>query len=161
MKRIKLFLLSNMLLIAACSAQPLQNPLVGSEWTLLQVNDRNIVPGTHVEINFEQETFSGYSGCNSYGGRYQLSGSSLTVLEGIESTAAFCETPEGLMDQEAAYFSALTAASTFALAGEFPLPCFEKRAPGYPKHLHAQPPPLNSLDHKLSFRLILQPKLRD
>jgi len=106
-----------LVLLAACSAQTPTDPLVGSEWSLLQINGRNLAPGTHVEINFEPGTFSGFGGCNSYGGRYQLAGSGFTVLEGIESTAMFCETPEGMMDQESEYFSALTAAAAYQVVG--------------------------------------------
>ena len=46
-------------LLAGCSAQTPKDPLAGSEWTLLQINGRTLVPGTHVEINFEPGTSSG------------------------------------------------------------------------------------------------------
>lgn len=111
------FIFVLLFLLAACSANTPADPLAGSEWTLLQLNGHNIVPGTHVEINFDLETFSGYSGCNDYGGLYRLAGDSFTVPDGIEATEAFCEAPEGLMAQEGEYFAALNTAAAYQVVG--------------------------------------------
>ena len=57
---------------------------------------------------------SGFSGCNSYGGSYTTSGSSITVSKKLAVTQKAC--PKAVMAQETAYLAALTAARTYSIA---------------------------------------------
>ena len=57
----------------------------------------------------------GDSGCNSYGGQYRLSGSSITVTQLISTMRACAEQP--LNDQEAVFQKALGDATQISLAG--------------------------------------------
>lgn len=116
MKKNLIFILISLLMLAACATNTPAEPLAGSEWTLIQLNGRNPLPGTHIEINFDRTTFSGYSGCNNYGGTYQLSGDTYSVVDGIEATEAYCS-PEEVMVQEGEYFDTLQNVSTYQIVG--------------------------------------------
>jgi heat shock protein HslJ len=57
----------------------------------------------------------GDSGCNGYGGQYQVSGNRITVSQLASTLRACAEQP--LNDQEAAFQKALSDAAQFSLAG--------------------------------------------
>ena len=110
------FVLLAFLSLPACQSQPDSKPLNGSAWSLSQLNGHSLVPGSHIEIQFDRDTFSGFGGCNSYGGGYQVSGDQLSIAEGIESTAMACLSPEGIGEQETEYFQALRAADQLSVS---------------------------------------------
>jgi heat shock protein HslJ len=60
---------------------------------------------------------TGNAGCNSYSAAYRAGGNSLTV-ERPNATMKFCETPEGVMQQEQQYLAALNSAATFNISGD-------------------------------------------
>ena len=59
---------------------------------------------------------SGSSGCNTYNGRYSVSGDNLTI-SGVSTTQLACDQP--IMDQEFAYVNALQSAAFWSLEQEF------------------------------------------
>ena len=62
-----------MLLALACASE--EQPLTGTSWTLLSVGGSPAIGNVKVEFS-EESGISGWTGCNSYGGRYSASGSS-------------------------------------------------------------------------------------
>ena len=62
---------SAMLLALACS--PEEQPLAGTSWTLLSVGGSPVIGNVEVEFS-EESGISGWTGCNSYDGRYSASG---------------------------------------------------------------------------------------
>ncbi|MGE0027343.1 MAG: META domain-containing protein [Thermoleophilia bacterium] len=73
------------------------------------------IPGTELTATFAEDgTLSGSAGCNQYNARYVASGDILEISPPA-STRKFCETPEGVMDQEAAYLAALPKTARFQL----------------------------------------------
>jgi putative lipoprotein len=111
------FLILNILL-SACQSLFAQESLEDSTWSLIELNGDSLLPGSHIELQFNQDTISGFGGCNSYGGRYQISGDRFSVSDGIESTAMACLTPAGIGDQESQYFLALQAADHFQVTDD-------------------------------------------
>jgi len=59
---------------------------------------------------------SGNSGCNTYNGGYEASGTTLKVGP-LVSTQKACATPAGVMEQEQQYLAALQNAATYEIAG--------------------------------------------
>lgn len=102
--------------LAGCAGSKPANPLTGSSWTLTQLNGHSLVLGSHIEINFEPDTFSG-TACNHFGGQYRVEGDQFTVPGPMEMTAMACLDPEGVMEQEQEFGAALAAAESFQLSG--------------------------------------------
>lgn len=79
-----------------------------------QDNLRDIIEGTEITatLNKSDGQISGSAGCNIYGGRYQITGSMISISE-IYSTEMACISPEGVMEQEQEFLSLLTNAESF------------------------------------------------
>ena len=70
---------------------------------------RGVLNGTEVTIEFSTEevpTLRGTAGCNQYGARFTVTEDKLEIGP-IGSTEMLCREPEGVMDQETRYLSAL------------------------------------------------------
>jgi polar amino acid transport system substrate-binding protein len=101
------------------------NPLANTNWAATNFYDAasggvvGILPGTALTASFgEGGDISGSSGCNDFAGNYSADGSSLNISAG-STTRLACEVPKGIMEQEAAYLSALNSAAGFSMeAGE-------------------------------------------
>jgi heat shock protein HslJ len=111
------FLILFSLLIAACApvepGVPVtgeEDPLLGTQWNLERLNDKPVIEGATVSIQFEQENdvsrLSGSAGCNSYSGEYTVDGSQIEVGE-IIATLIACPEPENVMEQESEYLRVL------------------------------------------------------
>jgi heat shock protein HslJ len=73
------------------------------------------IPGTELTATFAADgTLSGSAGCNTYTATYETAEGSVTISPPA-STRKFCDEPEGVMDQEAAYLAALPEAARFQL----------------------------------------------
>ena len=101
----------------SCGVAPATEPLNGSNWTLTQLNGHTLLAGSHIEIIFDAHDFSGFGGCNAYGGSYRVQGAKFTVAEGVETTDMYCEVPEGVSEQEQAFYQALTKSAAYQLVG--------------------------------------------
>jgi heat shock protein HslJ len=88
--------------------------LANTHWSLVSLNGQPPVPGRALTLTFQTDgQVAGDSGCNSYGGRYQIHGSQIVVDQLISTLRACAEQP--LNDQEAAFQQALGAAAQFSL----------------------------------------------
>ena len=101
-----------MLLALACAAE--EQPLAGTSWSLLSVGASPAIGNVEVEFS-EESGVSGWTGCNSYDGRYSASGSSFTIEE-LSWTEAGCPSRE-LSTQESLYLDLLVDAEGFAISG--------------------------------------------
>lgn len=82
--------------------------LSNTHWTLVSISGQPVHTGSSVTLLFGADGHVGGSaGCNTYGGEYTLTGSTLTVGE-LVSTLMACE--ESIMQQESAYLAALQSA---------------------------------------------------
>jgi heat shock protein HslJ len=106
-----LFLLA--FLLADCSAILGSNPLAGTSWKLVLINDKPVLGETEPTIKFSDGKISGSSGCNSFGGSYKVSGQKLTTTS-IAMTLMACADP-AVMEQEQEFLEHLQNAKTFKL----------------------------------------------
>jgi peptidyl-Lys metalloendopeptidase len=108
-------------LMAACVTANQDQPptqgstLPGTEWVLVSLNGNALIEGKRITLRFGQTSIEGSGGCNTYGGSYTASGDSLN-LNGLYWTEMACMEPEGIMEQEQAYFQALNAAARYRVA---------------------------------------------
>ena len=106
-----------LLLPAACAGVggTTGDPLEGMSWRLTTLRGASLIPGTEITATFEDGEVSGKA-CNTYGGKYQVSGDRLTLSE-VFMTEMACLEPQGIMEQELAFFNLLTSAQSFNLTG--------------------------------------------
>lgn len=97
---------------------PLMGPLEGTTWSLVELGGRPARAagddGTpSLRLDAAQKRASGNTGCNSYGGGYELSGSSLR-FGALASTRRAC-VDEALNQQEATFLRALADTRTWSI----------------------------------------------
>lgn len=93
--------------------------LTGREWTALAINNGeqavvSVAEGSTVTANFAEDgTMSGSGGCNTYSGRYTVDGDKIKIGP-LAVTQRMCIENE-IMEQEQAFFNALTNAERFMI----------------------------------------------
>jgi heat shock protein HslJ len=98
-------------------------PLTGTLWSAISYNNGreavvSVIAGSTISAIFgEDGTLTGSAGCNNYSAGYTTDGANVTISPAI-ATMMFCEQPEGLMEQEAAYLAALETAATWSISGD-------------------------------------------
>ena len=91
--------------------------LEGTKWVLTFLNGNDPVPGSTIELDFYSENYlQGEAGCNSYGADYTAGGGQFQIPE-LNRTQSVCDAPE-IMQQEAAYFEALTKVAAYRATEE-------------------------------------------
>jgi heat shock protein HslJ len=105
----------NQLLLTFREVAPV--PLEETAWSLkfLQDTQDNVVTtigGTTVTATFADGKVTGSAGCNTYTGTYSLDGDKLNIagLTVTDETKKTCDSPAGIMDQEATYLANLAGA---------------------------------------------------
>jgi heat shock protein HslJ len=104
------------LALAGCGLMPAADPLDGTSWVLISYDKNQPIEGTSLTAKFSDGQVGGSSGCNSYGGSYEVSGDKLTIGE-VAWTLMAC-LDEGVMAQEQRFMELLTDAQTFTLSGD-------------------------------------------
>ena len=118
-KRFWLEFAAGFLLILAVSCANDQQPLSGTSWTLVGMNlsGQFETVGTEISVTIkfagDGNSLSGFTGCNSYRGTYEVEGASFRVVD-LEKTEAGCPTDE-LFKREAGYVKALLSADNFGI----------------------------------------------
>jgi heat shock protein HslJ len=98
------------------------DPLAGTRWNVVNFNNGagavvGLIEGSRITMNFDNENrVQGKAGCNTYFANYQAGGNVLNVAQ-PGSTNMMCDTPEGVMQQEQQFLSALNSAATFQITG--------------------------------------------
>ncbi len=100
---------------------PPANPLAGTRWNVVNYNDGSaivtMIPGTSITMDFGAGgQVTGNSGCNSFSAGYNVNGSAISITQ-PSGTQQFCESPAGVMDQEARFLAALQSAASFRING--------------------------------------------
>ncbi len=91
--------------------------LEGTSWLLIEFNGEGLIPGTRITARFEDGQVRGSSGCNSYGGAYNLKGEEIAIGQ-VAMTEMACMDPAGVMDQEYNYLEALNNAASVEVSAE-------------------------------------------
>jgi heat shock protein HslJ len=98
-----------------------QRVLTGTEWRLISFgpsgSEASLVAGTTVTLKFgEDGRASGSTGCNSYGGTYQVRGDNISFGRLISTRRACLD--QNANQQEQRFLSALEAANRFRLSSD-------------------------------------------
>lgn len=116
--------LAVLLLCAGCmEQQPKAPPLEGTSWIMTEYSGADGSPtaaleGTEVTAYFGDDgSLEGSGGCNSYHASYEANGYSLGIGTPI-TTLMYCGEPEGVMDQESAFFTALVTVAGYDIKDE-------------------------------------------
>jgi heat shock protein HslJ len=108
------------LLLAAVSltaCRPANASLSGTQWTLLSLNGQPLLSDTSITAEFSEDQVSGSSGCNQYSGMYEATGSDLSIHQ-VAATMMYCMEPDGVMDQEGAFFDALASVVGYRMTAD-------------------------------------------
>ena len=104
------------LALAACGASG-ATALRDTAWELESLTGSDVLPGTTITLKFSGDQVSGSAGCNQYGGSYQAGENSLSVGD-VFSTEMGCLEPEGILEQEGVYLTALSVAATYQITAD-------------------------------------------
>jgi peptidyl-Lys metalloendopeptidase len=108
-------------LMAACAVAAQDQPpapgsaLPGTEWVLISLNGNALIEGKAITLRFREASIEGSGGCNTYGGSYTASTEDLDLSD-LYWTEMACMEPEGIMQQEQAYFQALNTVARYQVA---------------------------------------------
>jgi heat shock protein HslJ len=89
--------------------------LEGTNWALTEMNGEALIPNTQITLSFNENALGGNAGCNSYGGDYVAGPGGALQVEGVFRTLMACLEPDGVMEQEDEYLSALERANTYVI----------------------------------------------
>ena len=96
-------------------ASPAPN-LANTNWTLVSINGQAPIAGRALTLSLQSGSHLGDdSGCNSYGGQYQINGGRMAVTQLMSTLRACTEQP--LNDQEAVFQKVLSDAAEISVAG--------------------------------------------
>lgn len=104
--------------LATFSAQ--NTDLTGTKWIVTGYNNGNqavvgVLEGTELTAAFGADgVVSGSGGCNNYTGPYIVDSTTIAIGP-LASTMMACESPEGVMEQEARFLAAMQTAATYVL----------------------------------------------
>jgi heat shock protein HslJ len=102
---------------------PQSNELAGTSWVVIDYNNGrggvvSTIIGTELTATFSPDgILSGSSGCNTYQAGYEVNGNNITIGLPI-STLMACAEPDGIMEQEQEYLTALSTAATYQISGD-------------------------------------------
>ena len=114
-------------LLTACGEIIPRDALNGTAWTLTSLDNTLPLKGRKLTIDFAEGKFSGSSGCNSYGGSYEIKGEKISTGS-IAMTMMACVDP-GVMEQEQTFLEYLQDAQTFLRSeGQLQIFCSDGKA---------------------------------
>lgn len=107
--------------------EAIDQTLEGTKWILAGYHDGeggfvSVLSGTRVSAEFgTDDQMTGSAGCNNYFGSYSADKGTIAIGP-LASTEMYCADPEGVMDQETAYLTAVQKAAEYTVgAGELTL----------------------------------------
>ena len=109
------------ILMFAKTVPPVQEPFVGTNWTLASFHIADavssVMAGTTITAVFGDDgQVSGSAGCNRYFAQYTMTGTLLSIGP-AGSTKMHCGTP-GVMQQESTYLALVNQVKTFTIEGD-------------------------------------------
>lgn len=102
MKRIVMVTIIILVLLSACANQI---SLVDTKWQVVNLDGETALEGVTVTLNFGKDSIGGYDGCNSYGGSYTATESTIKFGSDLFSTEMYCT--EEIMTQSTAFYKVL------------------------------------------------------
>ncbi len=106
-------------LLVACSTK---ESLDATSWAMTSYRDAQgnlteILPETIVTADFQADQVSGNVTCNNYSGTYQTTGNKINIGP-LATTLRECVGPDGIMEQEAAFLTAMEGAAQYDIKGD-------------------------------------------
>lgn len=105
--------------LVACNGSPNPNlpsgeaALTEATWKLFAIDKRKPIEAhSEITLTFSDGQVGGNSGCNSFGGSYQVDGDKIQFSQ-LASTMMACMQPEGIMEQEQVILQYLNQAETY------------------------------------------------
>lgn len=101
--------------------------VVGTNWIVTAYNNGqeavvSPIPGTEITAFFGPgNNLTGFSGCNTYSGGYEFGDNQTVTIRNLNqpvSNLQTCTEPEGIMEQEQSYLTALSSAAFYELRGD-------------------------------------------
>ncbi len=98
--------------------------LTGTIWLVTSYNNGNqavvsTIIDTEITLIFNEDgSLNGTAGCNNYFGSYSSDGETISIDEQIGMTEMACAEPEGVMEQEQQFLSALPTAEIVSIDGD-------------------------------------------
>lgn len=117
MKKLIIGLILVVLLLVPVSCSN-SGALDGTQWSLVEINGDGLIEGTHISLSFSNGTARGSAGCNNYSGEYSTENPDILNIQAPERTEEGCISPEGVLEQEEAYLSALPNAATYEIIND-------------------------------------------
>ncbi|MCJ7535077.1 MAG: META domain-containing protein [Anaerolineales bacterium] len=143
MNRIRFTIIFSLILLPACAGKPtleefnngneqieqeivedelidrqlVDSELVDREWVLNLLEGNPLITGTNIILTFNDTSFSGFAGCNSYGGPYERNENGEIKIIEISSQAEGCIDPVGVLEQESEYLENLINADQYEITG--------------------------------------------
>ena len=87
--------------------QLVDSALVDREWFLNTLDGKPLIERTNIILAFDDASFSGFAGCNGYGGPVETGEDGSIRFGEMSSQAEGCIEPEGVLDQEINYLDQL------------------------------------------------------
>ena len=107
------------MVLTACSTV---ESLDATSWGMASYRDAqgnltDILPDTIVTADFQADQVSGNVTCNNYSGTYLSTGNKIKIGP-LATTMRMCVGPDGIMEQEADFLSAMEAAAQYEIKGD-------------------------------------------
>jgi heat shock protein HslJ len=102
MKRMIIVIIITLMLLSACASQ---TSLVDTKWQVVNLDGETALEGVTVTMNFSKDSIGGSDGCNSYGGSYTATKSTIRFGSDLFSTEMYCT--EEIMTQSTAFYNVL------------------------------------------------------
>lgn len=83
-------------------------------WLLQELNGSPVLEGTQLTAEFMEGRVAGNAGCNNFSATYERTFERLT-FDAPAATRQACSEPQGIMEQENAFLTALTESQTFVI----------------------------------------------
>ena len=103
---------------------PQSNDLAGTSWVVVGHNNGrggvvSSIIGTEMTADFGADgTLTGSAGCNTYQAGYEVGADNAITIGPAISTMMACGEPEGIMEQEQEYLTALGTVATYQINGD-------------------------------------------
>ncbi|MBI3161530.1 MAG: META domain-containing protein [Chloroflexi bacterium] len=91
--------------------------LDGTRWNLRSLNGHELRVNTVITLEFDADNLYGRGGCNNYGAKYIIESKTGFKVEEGGWTEMACPEPEGVMEQESEYTTALWKATNYRIEG--------------------------------------------
>ena len=89
--------------------------LDGTQWSLVSINDGELIEGSHISLYFRNGSVWGSAGCNIYGGDYSTEDPNILKIPVPGMTEMACPSPEGVLGQEQEYVNTLHNAALYSV----------------------------------------------